>query len=141
MEKRDFLETWFQRFWCDEDMSAIEDMMDVDTSIRGLTDAPKMGPDGLRAFAEAMLKLASFDRVTIDHLIESGDWAQMLATFHAIGRSNGTRAPFTAQILVKIENDKITDAYNHPDFITLYQQLGLMPADTMERCLCGQELT
>ena len=140
MEKRDVMENWFQRFWCDEDMSAIEDMVHIDIDIRGLTDLPKMGPDGLRAFAEAILKQVSFDRVTIEHFMESGDWAQALATFHTVARSDGTPAPFTAQILVKIENDKITDAYNHVDFISLYQQLGLLPADMMERCLRGQRL-
>ncbi len=140
MEKRAILENWFQRFWCDEDMSAIDDMVNVDMDIRGLTGTPKIGPDGLRAFAEAMLKLVSFDQVTIEHFMESGDWVQVLATFHAVGRSHGAQVPFTAQILVKIENDKLTDAYNHPDFISLYQQLGLMPADTMERCLGGQGL-
>lgn len=140
MDKRDVLDAWFQRFWCDEDLSAIDDMVSVDTDVRGLTDVPKVGPDGLRAFAEAMLKLISIDSVEIEHFMETGDWAQILATFHAVGRSNGVLAPFTAQILVKIEDDKITDAYNHPDFITLYQHLGLMPVDTIERCLSGQGL-
>ena len=141
MEKREFLETWFQRFWCDEDMSAVDDMMKVDIGIRGLTGEPRIGADGFRAFAEAMLKLVSFDRISIDHFMEAGDWAQILATFHAVSRADGARLTFTAQILGKIEDDKITDAYNHPDFIALYQQLGLMPEDTMERCLSGQKLT
>ena len=135
MDKRALLEEWFQRFWVQEDMTAIEDMTVPDAPVLGLTDAPQITPEELRGFAQSLLALCNFDRIEIEKYTEDGDWAHVLTTFHATARNGGAPCPFTAQILVRIEGGRIVEGHNHPDFITLFQQLGIMPSDMLTRCL------
>ena len=46
----------------------------------------------------------------------------------------------SANALVRIENDKIIEGYNVLDFLSLYAQLGLLPADAFDKGLSGQKI-
>ena len=39
-----------------------------------------------------------------------------------------------------LEDGQIKEGYNHIDYFTLFGQLGLLPADTVPRCLSGQRV-
>lgn len=39
---------------------------------------------------------------------------------------------------MRIVDGRIVEAYNHFDFLGLFEQLGLLPAGAFGRCLCGE---
>ena len=46
----------------------------------------------------------------------------------------------TGSVLVRMKGGQLAEAYNHWDFMGLYQQLGLLPDDAFERCLSGDQV-
>ncbi len=53
-----------------------------------------------------------------------------------------TMAPvrFSGQVMMRVEGGKITEAFNHFDFLTFFEQLDLLPANTFALCLSGDNL-
>lgn len=140
MDMRPFFETWFTRFWINEDMAAAEDMASPDVVVQGLTDAPQTTREGMRDFGQALLALCDFQDIVIKHFMQDGDWAHMLVQFSGTARKTDKPFRFDAQILARAENGKIVEGYNHPDFLTLFQQLGTMPPDAISRCLSNKPM-
>lgn len=140
MNNREILETWFRRVWHEEDLTTIHEMLVPDTKVRGLRAELQTGPDEFEPFAKALLELLSDIRISIESYMENGDWANALISVKANSRASGTPVSFTGQVLVKFGDDTIIEAHNHIDFITLYEQLGLLPASTMHKCLCGEAI-
>lgn len=140
MNKRELLETWFRRVWQEEDMEAIDEMMTASTEVRGLRQAPQVGPSDFKAFARSLLCLIKETHITIDHFMENGDWATVLMNISAKNRNTDQPLQFFGLALVRIVEDKIVEAYNYADFMELYEQLNLLPAGAMNHCLCGNSL-
>lgn len=140
MIKQELLETWFRRVWAEEDLDAIDAMMVPETNVYGLRKIPQLGPREFRGFAELMLQRLSNVEVGIERMIEDGDWASILMHITAKNRETGADITFDGLAMVKIEDDAITAAYNYVDFIGLFEQLGLMPGETLATCLCGKSV-
>lgn len=140
MSAREVIETWFERVWHKEDLSAIEEMMAPQTEIHGLGDIPATGPEGFRPFAEALLQQIGDVHISIQKFMEDGDWSQALMTVTASCRNTGTPVRFSGQVMAKVQDNRIVSAYNHFDFMSMYEQLGMLPRDAMGQCLSGRSL-
>jgi len=141
MNKCEMMETWFQRVWHEEDLDAIDEMMDATVSVIGLQKTPQVGPGVFRVFAQALLVHIKDIKITIEQFVEQGDWCSMLMHISATGRDTGAPVSFSGLAMVRIVNERFAEAYNYIDFIELYEQIGVMPKDTMARCLGGTSLT
>ncbi len=137
MNNRQLMDSWFQRVWVDQDMSAIDQIMRPDTKATGLDDAPQITGAEFRGFAEALLAQVTFQKAAIVHFCEDAGWAHMLVKFAGTARAGDAPCVFTAQIMARIVDGKIVEAFNHPDYISLFQQLGTLPPDLIARCLSG----
>jgi hypothetical protein len=140
MSKRDVMETWFQRVWAEEDKTAIDELFIPDGHARGLGQNVLIGPEGFKQFHSALCGLLSDIVITIDKSVESGDWISAVCTLKA--KDQKTKAPvvMTGSVMVKIVDGKLTEAYNHWDFMGLYSQLGLLPGETFEKGLSGKKI-
>lgn len=137
MTNRELIETFFRRVWVGEDLDAIAGLMAPDTEVRGLQDLPQIGPNEFRPFAEATLNQLSEMRITIEKFVENGDWSAALISVKAKARATGEPVRFTGQVMVRCGDDRIQEAYNHMDFVSMNEQLGLMPQHTLSHCLGG----
>ncbi|MFV2052942.1 ester cyclase [Aliiroseovarius sp. YM-037] len=140
MDKRQFLETWYQRVWEEEDLSAIAEMFKPDTLARGLVDDAHVGPDEFEAFAAAMLQLVGKAKVTIGRFVENGDWVAAVISVAATDRNTDKPVMFSGQTVAKIADGVLVESYNHFDSIGLFEQLGLLPESTFEICLMGEPI-
>nr|WP_277425198.1 ester cyclase [Pseudohalocynthiibacter aestuariivivens] len=98
---------------------------------------PVVGPDEFRAFAEALLAMIADVRIQIAHDMEDDDWLSVLIDVSARCRKQGTPISVTGQILVRMQDGKIAEGHSHLDYITLYEQLGMLPDGTQTRCMSG----
>lgn len=138
---REVLETWYRKVWTEEDSGAIDTMLVSDTKARGLGAQIHVGPSDFKIFHENLLKLVSDIDMQIDKSMEDGDWISALCTFRAKCRRSGKPVTSTGTVFIKIVDGKLVDAYNHFDFMALYEALGLLPEDAFEKCLLGDGLT
>ncbi|MEM7508669.1 MAG: ester cyclase [Pseudomonadota bacterium] len=136
---RQIAEAWFRRVWAERDQSAVDELFIQDGEARGLgTEAP-LGPEEFKGFHQTMLALMEDISIHIERCMEEGDWIHLLCTFRATARDGGQPVSMTGQILARIGDGVIVEAYNHFDFIRLYEDLGLMPPETFAKALGGQK--
>ncbi len=131
-------EEWFQRVWLEEDADAIFEMFRPGSSASGLGSHPHVGPDEFSHFHSGLLGLVEKVAVTSDLTVEQGDWLSHLVTVTAVCRKTGRMVYMHGQILMKIVDGHIVDARNHLDFMSLFEQLGLLPKKVFENCMSGK---
>ncbi|WP_306114489.1 MULTISPECIES: ester cyclase [unclassified Roseovarius] len=140
MNNRDILETWFRRVWLEEDLSAIDDMMAADAPVHGLEKSPHVGPADFKAFAGALLTHITDTSISIDEYMENGNQVSLLMNVSAKCRKTGKPVQMFGLAMCRIVDGKIVQAHNYADFMGLFEQLGVLPADAMQKCLCGEAL-
>ncbi len=137
---REVMETWFRRVWTEEDSTAIEELFVPDGEARGLGANVLIGPEGFKQFHSALRGLLCNFVITIDKSVESGDWISAVCTLRAKSRQSGGPVEMTGSVMVRIEDGKLTEAYNHWDFLSLFSQLGLLPKETFGKALGGEKI-
>lgn len=139
-ELREVAETWFQRVWAEEDESAIDEMLVPETTAKGLGEEPREGPAEFKAFHRLLLSMIKDVRVDIDRFVEQDDWAHILCSLKAKRRDTGEPVEMSGQIAVRISDGKLITAHNHFDFMSLFEQLGLLPKGAFSRCLYREKI-
>jgi ketosteroid isomerase-like protein len=137
---RSVMETWFYRVWACQETAAIDELFIPDGEARGLGANVLIGPEGFKQFHSALCGLLTDFAITIDKSIESDDWISAVCTLRARARQTGAEIEMTGSLMVRIEEGKITEAYNHWDFLGLFCQLGLLPQDSFEKGLGGRKV-
>ncbi len=137
MNKREITETWFRRVWLEEDLDAIGEMMSADAPVTGLRKTPQLGAADFKTLVQALLGLINETTVTIDNYMENGDWISVLMNISARNRHTGAPVQANGLAMARIVDGKIVEAYNYVDFIELFEQLNILPPDTLNKCLCG----
>ena len=140
---REVCETWFRRVWREQDELAIDEMLMPSTKARGLDDRvrpPRVGPDDFKQFHRAMLALIDDVQVDIEHLISEGSRTSALCRMVAKDRKTGKSVEMYGQVFLEIADDKIVDAHNNFDFLSLFEQLGLLQSGTFSKCLAGEKV-
>ena len=139
-KSREVMETWFRRVWTEEDPSAIEELFVPDGEARGLGANALIGPQGFKQFHSALRGLLRDFVITIDKSIEVEDWIAAVCTLRAKSRKSGAPVQITGAVTIRIVEGKLTEAYNHWDFLGMFSQLGLLPTETFEKALGGEKI-
>jgi len=137
---REVMETWFRRVWTEKDSSAIDELFIPDGQAMGLGANVLIGPQGFKQFHSALCGLLSDFVITIDRSLEVGDWLSAICTLRARSRRSGAPIEITGHVMIRIADGKLTEAYNHWDFLGMFSQLGQLPTDTFERALSGERI-
>ena len=140
MTKLELIERWFEEVWANENKEAIHEMFEVSGTAKGLGDREIAGPSEFEAFHGLMLAQIENVRVSVDKFMEQGDWVSILCSLDATQKGTNKAVQMEGAIFARVVDDKIVEAYNHFDFMTLFEQLGLMPANSFGSCLSGQRL-
>ncbi|HVF91501.1 MAG TPA: ester cyclase [Blastocatellia bacterium] len=131
-----FLHRWFEEVWNKRRADAIDEMLDCDGVAHGLTDESGnelCGPEAFKPFFERFLGAFPDLRVTVEDAIEEGDMVACRCTVSGTHTGEGigmaaTRKPvtFSGMCMVRLKDGKIVEAWNNFDFMSMYQQMGLM---------------
>ena len=140
MEKRDILQEWYQRVWIDADLDAIDQLFSPDTQAQGLLPDLKVGPDDFRELVPMFLDMVEDPKVSLDKVMEDGDWASALYSMRVTNPANGEPVIGSGQLFARFEGDKMVETYNSFDFMSFFEQMGLLPEQSMALCLTGQRI-
>lgn len=140
MTKSELLKKWYDQVWVQGNVDAIDQFFASDTLAEGLIPEMQVGADDFREFVTAFRYHLGDIRVDLPIVIENGDWASAIVHVHTSRADNGAPIEVTGQVMVRVKNSKIVEAYNQFDLISLFEQLGQMPEDTLPVCMTGQQL-
>ena len=126
--------TWFEEVWNQGSEQAIDRLMAPDAVFHGLP-VPVVGPAQFKPFHRSYRNAFPDIHIEIDDLVCHGDRVALKCTVTGTHRGDGlgiaaTNRPvtITGMGLARIENGRIVEAFNTFDFLSLYQQVGLVPA-------------
>ena len=143
MDKKTTLKTFFKKVWTNEDASAIKHIFvpEKQGKAHGLAKDKGISPEEFIAFQGALLELIKDVKITIDSVIESGDYIAADCTVTAVDRRTGTKnVSIMGAVTAKITDGKIRTAKNYFDFLHLFEGLDLLPENTFAKCLGGQRI-
>src|SRR4051812_7956328 len=130
--RREIVETWFRRVWAEEDTSAIDELFVPHGQARGLGANVLIGPEGFKQFHAALCAQLSNILIAVDKSIEEGEWISVVCTMRAKSQQTGAPVTMTGSVMVRIVDGKLTEAYNHWDFLTLFGQMEKLPQNAFE---------
>ena len=114
MSNVDFLQEWYRQVWINGDLDAID-----------------------RYFPRHLVR--DLD-ISIDRSIELGDWLWAHFTVHAQAALGVERVEAQGQVMMRVSDGLIVEAYNGFDFVAFFEQLGLLPKDAFRLLLSGERL-
>lgn len=125
--------TWFEEVWNQGSEQAIDRLMAPDAAFHGLP-VPVVGPNEFKPFHKSFRNAFPDIHIDIDELVCQGDRVAVKCTVTGTHRGDGlgiaaTNRPVTVtgMGMARIENGRIVEAFNTFDFLSLYQQVGLVP--------------
>ncbi|WP_197919408.1 ester cyclase [Thiosulfatihalobacter marinus] len=140
MEKRDILEEWYRRVWIEADLDAIDQLFSPDTQAQGLLPDLQVGPDDFRELVPMFLDMVEDPTVSLDKVMEDGDWASALYSMRVTNPANGQPVIGSGQLFARFDGDKMVETYNSFDFMSFFEQMRLLPEQSMALCLTGQRI-
>lgn len=141
MGKQDVLFDWFRRIWIDGDLTAIDDYFAPgDAVATGILSDGRIGAEDYRTLVPAIrAQLRGIDGA-MTHVIEEGDWLCARYTMRAQSAHSTAGVEAGGLLLMRIEDGKVREAYNNFDFLPFFEQLGLLPPDSLMLLLSGERL-
>ena len=127
---------WFHEIWNERKESTIDELAHPDIVARGLRNADGTEVKGIPEFKQFFkVFTAAFPdvRAEIDFTLSEGDkvMAFMRCTGTHKGDELGLKAThkgvdFNGVAVIRVKDGKAVEAWNVFDFVTMYQQLGVM---------------
>ncbi len=139
MSNLDILKNWYDRVWVEGDLDSIDDFFTPDAEAQGMMEFA-VGPEDFKALVAAMLEHIEDIKITFNRVVETDDWVWAQMTGHAKAKLVDNDVTVSGQVMCRFTDGKIVEAYNQMDFLTLFEQLGLLPENTMALCLAGEPI-
>ena len=138
--KADVLKSWYKRVWSEGDLDALSEILAPNARTSGVlpemeltrTDVAELVP-----LLHARLGPIAAHVVTC---VEAGDWVACLVEVSSHRIDTGDPVQITTQTIARIEHDQIVEAYSNFDFLSLFEQLGQLPPDSLAILLAGNRL-
>jgi steroid delta-isomerase-like uncharacterized protein len=137
-DNKALIRRWFEEVWNKGRAEAIDELFAPDGIAHGLTSAgaaPLRGPANFKPFFRTFKDAFPDIAVVVEDTIAEGDMVAARCTVR--GKHDGdtlgfaaTKRPveFTGMSITRWRNGQIVEAWNNFDFMAMYQQLDVLPA-------------
>jgi steroid delta-isomerase-like uncharacterized protein len=130
---------WFDELWNQGKEETIDRLLSPDAQVHGLPTPdgkPLVGPAAFKELYRVFRSAFPDMTITIERMVASGDGdaaVQVRATGTHRGDSLGMpatnrRVNFHGMVIIRAVNGKMVEGLNCFDFLTMYQQIGVVPA-------------
>ena len=114
---------WFQEVWNSGHRESIDEILDADGVVHGIEGINVPGPEGFKVFYDNFRQQFPKIHVEVEDTVSQEDYETSRCTVTATDNNNHT-VKFTGMTFLRISDDKIVEAWNNFDFLSMYQQLG-----------------
>ncbi len=135
LQPAELLRTWFDEVWCKGQEAAIDRLMAEEAVAHGLPGGDMNGAAGFRQVFKAFRGAFPDIHIAVDHTITQGDMVSTHCrvtgthTGEGLGiKPTGKRVDFEGMTIARVVDGQIREGWNCYDFLTMYQQLGVVPA-------------
>lgn len=114
---------WFQEVWNNGNRAAIDEIMDINGVVHGIEGINAPGPEGFKVFYDGFRQQFPKIHVEVEDTVSQEGYETSRCTVTATDANNQT-VTFTGMTFIQVRNNKIVEAWNNFDFLSMYQQLG-----------------
>jgi steroid delta-isomerase-like uncharacterized protein len=130
----DVVREWFDEVWNQGRAESISRIMAADAVAHGLPGGPAHGPEAFRPIFDAFRGAFPDLRINVERTVTEGD--TVAAYCHVTGThrgdalgipASGQKIDFHGVTIARIIDGTIREGWNCFDFLTMYQQIGVVP--------------
>lgn len=135
---REIVASWFEQVWNAGDETAIERLMSPTATFHGLPSpdgGPVVGPAGFKPFFRAFRQAFPDMKIRVLRTVAEGDLVAchcvVTGTHSGPGlgvRASGSPIEIYGMAIAAIRDGQVQEGWNCFDFMSLYQQVGMLPA-------------
>ncbi|MDK3018523.1 ester cyclase [Pseudodonghicola flavimaris] len=140
MTKIEVLQRWCDEVWRDGNLDAIGELFDPSAVTSGVVPQMQIGPDDFRELVSVLRHHVGPIEAEILKTVEEGDWLAAMMNFRTSRADNGAPIEVAGQVMLRFNGDRMAEAYNHFDYLAFFEQLGLVPPDSLTIFLTGHKL-
>ena len=140
MTNTDIMREWFSRVWEQGDISAIDELFVPDTLANGIVPDMELGVEEFKFLVATIQEMITPPKIRIDKLIDQGDWIAGMMTMATQTLDARKPVQVSCMVFCRVQNGQIVEAYNSFDFVGFFEQLGLLPENTIALCMSGQPI-
>jgi ketosteroid isomerase-like protein len=135
MTNTELVHAWFDNLWHRGVESTIDEILAPDIVAHGLGAEDLVGPDQFRAFYRAFRSAFPAVRVTLAHVLESGDYAVCQADVKVMAADGRGPFRFHGSVTFRIRDGQFVEGWNNFDFLSLLTGMGAVRPDAMATAL------
>ena len=129
--------SWFDEVWNQGREDAIDRLLSPDGVAYHLPNSdspPVRGPEAFKPFFRAFREAIPDIHIDVTRTVSEGDMATVHCSVtgthrgHAFGPPTGRPVRFNGICIARVQDGQIVEAWNSFDFLSFYQQLGMLPA-------------
>jgi steroid delta-isomerase-like uncharacterized protein len=135
MQPDQVMRTWFDEVWCKGQEATIDRLMAPEVVAHGLPGGDMKGAAGFRQVFNMFRGGFPDIHITVEHTITEGDMVtahcRVTGTHTGDGlgiKPTGKRVDFEGMTIARVVDGQIREGWNCYDFLTMYQQLGVVAA-------------
>lgn len=139
--KRNVVELWFSEIWDARNISFLDKLLAPSLGEGDLAIGSLALRKDIPMLVEVFHRLMGAMKTEILIYLEDGDWACVNFKTTANGPDGDTPIELESLFMFRFEQGLIAEMIARIDSLTLFEQLGQMPPDTLPGCFSGQSLT
>ncbi len=137
MTKIELLQQWNYRVWNQQERGAIADLMTDDAIIYGLGKQIITGPAAFAEFHAKLCRLFAVIEIDVLQTMEQGNWISSVCEARGEAAKTGKVFSISGAMYCKVINGQFVEVFNLFDFLGLFAQMELLPADALALGLSG----
>jgi len=116
---------WFQEVWNNGRREAIDEFLADNVIVYGLgPDRYIQGAEAFKKFYDEFRKQVNDVLVEVADVVSQDDMETGLCHVTAVHTASKKKVDFSGLCMVRIQDGKIVESWNHYDFLRMYQQAG-----------------
>jgi steroid delta-isomerase-like uncharacterized protein len=115
---------WFQEVWNEGREDMIDDLMSQESIVHGIAEGQSKGTEAFKSFYRNFKNQFRDIKVDIQEALSQDNLECALTHVTATHKETGKKVSFSGLCMVRYEEGKIAEAWNHYDFLSMHQQLG-----------------
>jgi len=118
---------WFQEVWNNNRRAAIDELLHETAVVHGIEGVDTPGPAGFKVFYDNFKQQFPQVHVEVEDAVSEGGFETSRCLVTATN-ANNQKVTFSGMTFIKVRDNKIVEAWNNFDFLSMYQQLGFKVA-------------
>ncbi|WP_299590142.1 ester cyclase [uncultured Tateyamaria sp.] len=134
------LQCYFDEVWNKGNVSSIAEYFSPRVLWNGVLPTDVVGADEITELVYMLSDQVQNVDIKIDRVVDGDPWLSALISLRGNAKASGAPVFVRGQVMVRFENGVIAEVHNNLDNLTLYEQLGQLPKDTVGLLMGGSRL-